>query len=262
MNTTAISRWSEALDRALEGARWFHRVHVLRETDSTQDAARRMHAGAGEVVVAARQVAGRGRLGRAWADTGEAGVACTFVVAEGRVERLAAVAAVGTAMGIEQVLERSVSLKWPNDVYVDGRKLAGVLIERSSGPAAIGVGVNVGQPHFEGELASRAISMRMLGVEADRVEVIAALLRALDRAMSLEDEALSDAFDRRCILKGRRARFSCGGAEHEGVVRRVDPLRGLELGVGEREVSLPAATTAVLTVEGVHEACLKSGAIP
>ena len=109
------------------------RVTVLRETDSTQDAARRMNGKPGDVFIAWRQTAGRGRLGRQWADTAENGIAMTIVLDRGAYQpaALAVSAAVGTAMAIESVLNRPAGIKWPNDVMIQGRKNAGILIDRS-----------------------------------------------------------------------------------------------------------------------------------
>ena len=64
----------------------------------------------------------------------------------------------------------------PNDVCLDGRKLAGVLIEQADGVAVIGVGINVGQTHFEGELAETAISLHQAGISRDRMEVLEGVL--------------------------------------------------------------------------------------
>ncbi|MHC4102053.1 MAG: biotin--[acetyl-CoA-carboxylase] ligase, partial [Planctomycetota bacterium] len=144
MPPVPIEQWSDRLQHvldALDGP--LRRVTVLRETGSTQDAAKRMSAEPGDVVVAWRQTAGRGRLGRAWADTGEDGIAVTLVTDAGPPSWLAVASAVGAACAAEALLRRAVGIKWPNDVVVDGRKLAGVLTEQAGGQALIGIGLNV-----------------------------------------------------------------------------------------------------------------------
>ncbi len=112
-------------------------VVIVPETTSTQDAARRLDAAPGTVVIAGRQTAGRGRLGRVWADTGDEGIAASFVCAVAAPERMAVACAVATARAAESVLGRLVGIKWPNDIVAEGRKLAGILIEQSGDRAVI-----------------------------------------------------------------------------------------------------------------------------
>ncbi len=140
MADTGIEAWTDRLQAVLtDPAGPLRRVIVVRETDSTQDAARRLGAEPGDVVVAWRQTSGRGRLGRAWADTGHEGIAVTFVIDAAPPERLAPACAVGAARAAEGLLalrgitgeaRGAVGIKWPNDVVAGGRKLAGVLVER------------------------------------------------------------------------------------------------------------------------------------
>jgi len=75
-----LEAWPDAPERACAGTTHFRQVRVLRETASTQDAADEGSLPVGSLVTAGRQSAGRGRLGHAWADTADEGVACTFAV--------------------------------------------------------------------------------------------------------------------------------------------------------------------------------------
>src|SRR5262247_2632508 len=122
---------------ARTNAPWLRRVLVVRETASTQDFAREMAGNQGALlVVAGRQLAGRGRLGRRWADTSHLGLAMTFALdAQGAApERLAIAAGVAACRAIDSLLGDlgRVGLRWPNDVVqrelggAPGRKLAGV----------------------------------------------------------------------------------------------------------------------------------------
>ncbi len=240
-----IEDWPQRLEDAVALTRQFERVIVLQETDSTQDAAKRLHAAAGTVVVAARQTAGRGRLGRPWADTLDVGVACSFLVSSRNSERLAAASALGAAIAVERVLGSRVSIKWPNDVYVNGRKLAGVLIEQSGPLACVGIGINVNQGHFEGELAGRATSLAMLGSRVDRVEVIVALMCSFSDTLEWANDRLAKEYDSRCLLKGCDAELRSGPSIVRGRVERVNPLEGLEVLTQSGRVCLPAANTTV-----------------
>jgi len=245
-----IQHWTDALQAAIDPLptpRMFQRVTVLAETGSTQDAASRLHAQPGDIVVAWRQISGRGRLGRAWADTGENGVAMTLVIKPDRPERLAIAAAVGTALGIESATSLVTGIKWPNDVMINSRKVAGVLIEQNADRALIGIGVNVHQTTWPAELADRAISLHQAGASVDRLDVMCLLLASLARALTMSDKDLAAAFIQRDGLHGTRAGFCCGETTVHGTVLRVDPMRGLAVRTNDgREVWLEAARTTMM----------------
>lgn len=125
------------------------------EIDSTSDEAlRRIRAGAAseDAIVARRQTAGRGRLGRRWASP-EGNLYMTLVFpapAMDRIGEIALVAALGAGEAITRLLPgpAKISYKWPNDLMLDGKKLGGILIESELDPAgrrwvAVGIGVNV-----------------------------------------------------------------------------------------------------------------------
>ena len=218
---------------------------VLLETPSTQDAPETRAARAGTVVTAWRQTSGRGRFGSNWVDTANDGVAASFVVHAQSSERLALIGAVAAATACEAMLGRQVGVKWPNDVVVAGRKLAGVLIERRGDLAVMGIGINVSQRAFEGALAARATSLRMLSAERDRLDVLLELVRAVDRALAESDAALIDAFHARDALRGTRALFATPTGPVEGEVRAIDPMRGLVVRTERGELFLAAMSTSV-----------------
>jgi BirA family biotin operon repressor/biotin-[acetyl-CoA-carboxylase] ligase len=225
----------------------FHSVYVVDETPSTQSTAREIDAKPGTIVSTLRQSAGRGRMGRAWADTARDGLAVTFVLEPGRPERLAIVTAVATACGVEAVLggRAVVGIKWPNDVLVDGRKIAGVLIEQDRDRALIGIGINVRQRSWPDELADRAVSLRQLALEIERVDVATALADELAAAWHVDDNELRDAFGARDVLTGTVATFRRGGMVVTGRVLDLDPMQGLAVETDNGRVWLPAATTTV-----------------
>jgi len=177
----AISHWPDRLEQVVARVGSPLRTcRVLAECASTQDQARTL--GLGAVVVAGRQTAGRGQRGNVWADTGDEGLAFSVVLpATRRPERSRDVAA-AIVVALSKWVPRALTVKAPNDVMYRGRKLAGVLIEQSDGLAVIGVGIKVGQESFGGELAATAISMRMAGADADRIDVLEAVLPLIVQA--------------------------------------------------------------------------------
>ncbi|MEZ6318784.1 MAG: hypothetical protein R3B49_08530 [Phycisphaerales bacterium] len=206
MTPTPIEAWADRLEGAIARtpACCVDRVRVVAETASTQDAAVRLAGGTpGLLVVAGRQTGGRGQHGRTWADTADLGVAATFAIADAGRDS-ADLAAAGGVAAYDAVRSLApgapLRLKRPNDLLALGadgvaRKLAGVLIERRSGFVLVGIGVNVAQRDWPGELAASAISLAQLGVDADRVAVVEALIGALSNAIALDRAQLDERWD-------------------------------------------------------------------
>jgi BirA family biotin operon repressor/biotin-[acetyl-CoA-carboxylase] ligase len=254
--------WQPTLDALCARSGTFTRAIVLEETLSTQDASETRDAPPGTFVTAWRQTSGRGRFGRHWSDTGDLGIATTFVIDAQPSERLAIVGAIAAAEAAESTLGSAVGIKWPNDVVVDGKKLAGVLIERSGARVLIGIGLNVSQESFGAELASRATSLAMLGARIDRLDVLCALVLALERALAAGDDALVAQFHARDALRGTRALFSTPSGPIEGEVLSVDPMRGLRVRSEGREHFLPAQSTSVAEWGRVLKAQQSGGRYP
>lgn len=187
----------------------------------------------GLVLAAERQSAGRGRLGRRW--QAALGSGLTFSLLWRFSRSVAELSGLSLAVGVAMVralsrLGAPVALKWPNDVLLDGRKLAGILIELSGdalGPATvvIGMGINVADP---GEVDQPVASLRDAGVAACRNEIWAALLDELHAVLSV--------FDREGFL-AFRDEWS-GYAAHRGAPVRLsfshgEPIDGVALGVDD-----------------------------
>lgn len=137
------------------------------ELDSTNDHARRLaEAGEGGPVwiTAARQTAGRGRRGRVW-QMPQGNLAATLLLrpVKNSPAQLSFAAALAVAdMAVEDAPGHAVTVKWPNDVLVDGRKLSGILLEAGDGWLAVGIGVNLAAAP-EG-MAFPATSLAALGI--------------------------------------------------------------------------------------------------
>jgi len=172
-------------------------IVVLDETTSTNDVVLRMANGRapeGLVVFAERQTAGRGQRGNVWQSPAGKGLLCSVLlrpnVAVQDSARLVDWAANGIAWTIESTFLCQATIKPPNDIHIDGRKVAGVLVEMRAQPdaphfAVVGIGVNVNQTprQFPEELRERAISLAIvLGGPIERNTLAIALLRNLDRS--------------------------------------------------------------------------------
>jgi BirA family transcriptional regulator, biotin operon repressor / biotin---[acetyl-CoA-carboxylase] ligase len=193
------------------------RLH-LRVTGSTNDrAAALAAAGAphGTLVTAGEQRSGRGRQGRVWvAPPGRALLAS--LVLRGSNFALLPLAA---GLAVAQVAGDAAQIKWPNDVLVDGRKVAGVLAEGRphEGWAVLGIGVNVavGPDNLPLDLRDRAGTLGL--TPADVEPTLAALLGALERALALDTAALVEAYRARDALRGREVAWDGGRGRAEGI---------------------------------------------
>lgn len=250
-------QWQRRIEASLGAWRRIRRAEVLAETGSTMDAARQLGLEDGLLVATLRQTAGRGREGRAWLEAGE-GVAVTLAVAAAATPRsgdgcelLPLAAAVAAARCLERELgSEAVGIKWPNDLLVGGRKIGGILIERSGGFALIGVGLNLLQRAFPPELSGTATSVwrerRGEGSPIDRLSVTIALLGELDRALSLPRIEVLAEWGRREALAGCTARVRCGEQVWEGTIRGIEPLEWIEIEAAGSRIRLPAAQCSVL----------------
>jgi BirA family biotin operon repressor/biotin-[acetyl-CoA-carboxylase] ligase len=174
------------------GGRLAGPLRAYRSVASTQAVARAWADGGapeGAVVLADHQTAGRGRRGRAWTVPAGAGLLFSVVlrppIPVGRWPEIPLAAGCAVAEGLEAVAGCRVRLKWPNDVLVDGRKLAGILAEGTAGASplvVLGVGVNVSQDErdWPPELAGRARSLASLSPPVAREDLLEELLARLE----------------------------------------------------------------------------------
>jgi BirA family biotin operon repressor/biotin-[acetyl-CoA-carboxylase] ligase len=209
----------------------------LGQVDSTQRVAFALaSAGAPDrtVVVADVQTAGRGRRGRAWhAEAGTSLLASIVVrprLAPWRLPTLSIAAAVAVAEAVARVTGVEARLKWPNDVVVGGRKLAGILLESRSDPApvvVIGVGVNLRQRAFPEPLASRATSVALEGGRALAPDVVlAAVLEDFDAVRTLLEAGAFDAVRARWLARADVLRRPVKGARGSAQTNRLDRPAG------------------------------------
>lgn len=221
--------------------RWGRPLYALGSTPSTQTVLHRLAAdGApeGTVVVADHQTRGRGRYGRSWvASPGRALLASILLrpaLPPPRLGEIGLAAAVAAADALETTAGVAVRIKWPNDLLVGSKKVAGILAEAAlegagGGYVALGVGINVSQgpEEFPSELRGRATSLALAGGRpVGREALLAALLAELEvryRTLSTEGfPPIREAWLARAVL-GQRVVYGGG----EGVAVDLAPDGGL-----------------------------------
>jgi BirA family biotin operon repressor/biotin-[acetyl-CoA-carboxylase] ligase len=211
------------------------RVH-LRVADSTNERARALAmAGAphGTLVTADEQTAGRGRQGRSWTAPPRSAVLMSVVLRE-----LNDVLPLAAAVAVCESLPLEASIKWPNDVWIEGRKVAGILVEArpQEGWAVLGIGLNVTTTEFPAELS--ATSLALAGAAATVEEALAALLAALDEWLARPAEEVLTAWRERDALRGRTVRWADGTAE--GTAAGVSETGSLLVDTPDGRVTLDA----------------------
>ncbi len=238
-------------------------ITVLDSTASTNDDARALARSGcphGAVVLADTQTAGRGRGAHRWHSPPEAGLYVSIVwrpqLDPSRLAWLALAGGVGVARAVDQILEQPrARIKWPNDIYVDDRKLAGILVEAQvnarSATAILGVGLNVFTNEFPAELDSVATSLVRLGARAlERNRIAARLLASIDAACRCVEgslaQSLLDELAARDWLLGRSVSVGdlvgiAAGIDAEGRLRVRTP-DGSFHAVNSGEVSLQVAS--------------------
>lgn len=193
-------------DRIVSQLNTPYAVTVTEEISSTNTALKGMTAAPmGTTLIAARQTGGRGRLGRSFHSPDGGLYLSTLVPPTDAVTCRAAVAA---ARAIESLCDANIDLKWVNDLYLNGRKVAGILAEGifaadgTLSAVVLGIGINVGGMDFPPELQAIATSLGNEGFSLTREDVAAAFLNALHAALT--DPTAMDEYRRRNLVLGRQ----------------------------------------------------------
>lgn len=265
----------ESIGPLIQGTVFAGDIHHFFRVASTNIAA--MQAGVagereGAVFLAEEQTAGKGRGGHTWHSAESDGIYCSVLLrpqlAPADVLVLALAAGVATAKAIQNVTGLKPDLRWPNDVLFGPRKFCGILTELNAEATrvryvVIGIGINVNHSEFPEELREIATSLRLeTGRTWSRVEITAALLRALDHEYKALVDSNADA--RRAIIRtfedfssyvrGRRVQVEEEGG-YTGVTAGLDERGFLMIDTGERIRTVLSGTVRAVddTAERIRE---------
>ncbi len=216
-------------------------IRVFEETTSTNDVIEKLARDGvreGAVVFAESQTKGRGRLGRKWISPAKKGLWFSVLLRpEFRppdTTQLTVAAATGVRRGIEKHTGLKVSIKWPNDILYQGKKLAGILMEMSAELdrvkyiiLGIGVDVNLNAAEFPPELRKIATSIKAeTGNAVSRPELAVAILRELDhdygRIVSGDFQAVADEWEKHGVTLGHNVIIRSGDRQIEGRAESLD----------------------------------------
>jgi BirA family biotin operon repressor/biotin-[acetyl-CoA-carboxylase] ligase len=216
-------------------------IHVFQETTSTNDVAARLARGEareGAVVFAESQSKGRGRMGRVWLSPAGKGLWFTVLlrpnIAPAGATQLTIAAATALARAITLQTGIVPDIKWPNDILIRGRKVAGILTEMSAELdhlkdllLGIGMDVNLETEDFPAALRQTATSLAIeTGAKVNRSELAVAILRELDRDYDLINkghfEVLAEQWQERCSTLGREVSIRVGDRVIRGQAESLD----------------------------------------
>ena len=231
----------DMLKQWLKGSLFGKRVFHFFKTDSTNRVALELgHAGEpeGAVVLAEEQTAGRGRAGRKWHSERAAGIYATLLLrpklAPVQAPLLTMMAGLSAHTAVQAVTGLEVDLKWPNDLLIQGKKVGGILTEMHAEPGQIrfvivGIGLNVNQEKFPGELANTATSLRAeTGKPQSRMELLVRLLREFESDYNrFVHEGVASVVARfesiSSYAKGKRVRVTNGTESYAGTTAGLGP---------------------------------------
>ncbi|MBQ5840748.1 MAG: biotin--[Clostridia bacterium] len=220
-----------AIEKHLHTARFGRPLFVHEELDSTNLTARRLTAqGAAEgtTVVACRQTAGRGRLGRSF-HSPDGGLYLSMILRPAQTADtglITSCAAVATARAIRRVTDLPVGIKWVNDLYIHGRKVCGILAQGELSPAGeltaviLGIGINVAAAPFPSELTPIATSLEEAGCRPSRAALVAAVLEEWEQAYAtLHTGDFLEESRRLSVVLGREITVLRGDASFSAVAQ-------------------------------------------
>ena len=212
-----------------------HRIEYFATAPSTQPIAMRLAetgVPSGTAVVAGEQTAGIGRHGHSWYSELGSGLYVSIILypplepATRPVLTLAL--GLATAEAIGRVTGVQCDLRWPNDVMINDRKAAGILVQLAGDAAVAGIGINVNHESFPAHIADTATSIRLAtGQRYDRGDLLIALLESANAFAKMLDEAGKDAiiaaFTRvSTYAKGKRVHVDMGDRSIEGITAGLD----------------------------------------
>ena len=222
-----------------------HHFYKIGSTNTAAMAAAADGAVEGSVFLAEEQSAGRGRGSNSWQSPRSTGIYCSVILRPALppsdVLSLSLAAGLAVQAAVQEIDSRvAIDLKWPNDVLVKGKKLCGILTEMNAEATrvrhiVVGIGINVNQASFPKELPATSLQL-ITGSEWSRVELVAALLKSLDREYRqlTDDPDSKEGIHRRFAensswVFGKQVRIEENGSAFEGTTEGHDPRGFLQV---------------------------------
>ncbi len=233
---------------------------------STNDVAHRFAkdgARSGTIITAEFQTAGRGRNAKRWvSEKGENIIASVILrptVTFEQLTYLPLLTSLSVAQAIENIVGRRAEIKWPNDVLIRRKKVAGILVETAAQAGQIdyviiGIGLNVNQAQFPDDLAQRATSLFLeTGTVYDKATLFVSIMKYLDtnyaRLKDGNTRVILDMWRAYCDMFGKRITFYQGNQKREGIALDIDERGFLKVEIEQKEECLSQAEIQTICYE-------------
>lgn len=241
-------------------------ITCLSVTASTNDYLKKLAfygAREGSVVVASEQTAGKGRLGKSFFSPKDSGIYMSYLyrpeASLSELSTLTGRVAVAVIKAIKTVCSIDVSVKWVNDLILNGKKICGILTELSifgetmnAEYAIVGIGINVNndKSEFDGELSKIATSLYAeSGNKFDRNRLVAEIINNLDELFEVSVADSIEFYRSKCINIGKEVSFTYNGCLMSGVVLAIDDSFGLLVKVGDNVLTLSSGEVSIKNID-------------
>lgn len=241
---------------------------TLDETDSTNNYVKKIAmegAPEGTLVIAKKQTAGRGRLGRKWISQDESGIWMSFLlrpdIKPENASMITLICALALWKAIDQVCELKTSIKWPNDIVFNGKKVSGILTEMSADTTQInyvvaGVGINVKLKEYDEEINSIATSIENeTGKEVNRDllidrfgDIFAEYYRSFEKQQDLS--FMKDEYNRQLVNVNNKVKITDGDNSYVATAIGIDNQG--ELIVRDENGTLKKVRCGEVSVRGIY----------
>lgn len=257
-----LTSWADQLEHAIESTS-IDRVMVIEEALSTQDSAARACHGlpkshAPTLVVASRQLMGRGQRASNWFDAPGCTLPCSLAIGQKLLPysnaELAARFGIAVLSTIQTLApEHDVKIKWPNDVVVErdevNKKISGVLIEHARDSIVIGIGINCLQQEsdYETSIQHTAVSLTQLGIQVRRIDVAFTLVESIEHwVFQASTDELNAHWQAHDALLGTTQNFVHNNTPSTGRVIAINPLDTINIETPTGQLNLPVEQTRLV----------------
>ncbi len=256
--------------RAALNTKWLGRELVfLEETDSTNEECKRRRARgseAGLIVVADKQIAGKGRRGRGWISDKGMNIYMSYLLkpefSPDIAPMLTLIMAMAAAGGIKSVTGIDTGIKWPNDIVINGKKAVGILTEMTAEPdyiheVVIGTGINVAAKSFPEEIKDTATSLYIeTGKHFSRARIVGEITNIFEKyygefVKEGDLKNLMDAYNEICVNVGKRVRVLDPAGEYEAEALSINEKGELRVRIDSgEEISIYSGEVSVRGIYG------------
>ena len=194
------------------------------------------------LISAKSQTAGKGTRGRSfYSKGGGLYMSLALKVDDAHLQKLTVLAAVATAKSVEKLSGKEVGIKWVNDIYLEGKKVCGILCERVENAVVIGIGINLSVKAFPDEIKNIAVNLGKINRKKLAKNIVNEIL-----SMLKSEEDFIPYYKSKSVLIGKEISYIYDGSEYKGVAVDIDNLGGLVVETNGEKQTLTSGDVMLL----------------